>query len=71
AARSFAVFLLHMNANIAQQYFAPTIQHIYQEYPLPMLWITVFLLAIFLSAVLLDQIRIFCWRLIISKYCSK
>lgn len=71
AASSFAVFLLHMNANIAQQYFAPTIQHIYQEYPLPMLWITVVLLAIFLSAVLLDQIRIFCWRLIISKYCSK
>lgn len=63
-ASCFAVFLLHTNPNVCLQYFIPSVKYIVQtntEYG-AILYLLMFLLFIFVVAILLDQIRIFLWN---------
>ena len=62
-ASSFAVFLLHTNPNLCEQYFVPIVQKIYQQNNgfLCILSISTFLILIYVVAILLDQIRKIIW----------
>lgn len=64
AASSFAVFLLHTNPNLCEQFFVPTVQTIYQQCDgvLCLFNICVFLLVIYVLAILLDQVRKITWH---------
>ncbi len=70
AASSFAVFLLHTNPNLCRQYFSPFVQSIYDKMGgvTCLLSITLFLILVFVAAVLIDQIRIFLWEKIWKKF---
>lgn len=61
---SFAAFLLHANINILRPFFGEHIRCIYNSFDgvLVLLVVFVYLLIVFLLAVLIDQIRIFFWR---------
>lgn len=62
-ASSFAVFLLHTNPNLCEQYFIPMIQRIYSSNDgiVCVLFIGAFLLVIYVLAILLDQVRKILW----------
>lgn len=66
AASSFAVFLFHLNHSITDSYFIPLIRHVYTTTSglLCIVSICAVLIAIFVIAILIDQIRIFLWNLI-------
>ena len=66
SASSFAVFLLHLNPNFYFKAFKEPIQWMDATYPpLQLLGIlTVFLIAIFILSIILDQIRIVLWNAI-------
>ena len=61
---SFAVFLLHANVNILRPFFGEHIRFIYNSFNgvIVLLVVFVYLVIVFLLAVLIDQIRIFFWR---------
>ena len=64
AASSFAAYLLHANPNIFSKYFASHIRLISSlfngiDFSIVLL---LYLVGVFISAVLIDQIRIFCWN---------
>lgn len=73
AASTFAVFLLHTNPNIGKPYFVPLINRVYQMYDgiacLSVLF--AILVAIFILAIAIDQIRIWLgsciWTRIINR----
>lgn len=65
AASSFAVFLLHTNPNLCNQYFIPAVQFIYNwggQGVVSLFTIFAFLILIFICAVLVDQLRIVSWN---------
>ena len=68
SASSFAVFLLHLNPNFYFKAFKEPIQSMDTTYPpLQLLGIiTVFLIAIFILSIIVDQIRIILWNAISS-----
>ena len=68
SASSFAVFLLHLNPNFYFKAFKEPIQFMDTTYPpLQLLGIiTVFLIAIFILSIIVDQIRIILWNAISS-----
>lgn len=63
-ASSFAAFLLHANINILRPFFGEHIRHIYSFFDgiVVLLLVFVYLLIVFLLAVLIDQVRIFVWN---------
>lgn len=63
-ASSFAAFLLHANINILRPIFGEHIRHIYSSFDgiVVLLLVFVYLLIVFLLAVLIDQVRIFVWN---------
>ena len=64
----FAVFLLHTNPNLCTQYFVPSVKYLYEIYSgITFLAITFgYLIAIFVVAILIDQIRLHIWNKYIS-----
>lgn len=66
AISSFAVFLLHTNPNICEQCYVPTIRKIYNcYYGVECLFmIFIFLVGVFVIAILVDKVRIIIWNLI-------
>lgn len=64
SASSFAVFLLHTNPNLCEQYFVPIVQKIYQQSDglICILILGSFLMLIYVVAILLDQIRKIMWH---------
>ena len=70
AASSFAIFLLHTNPNLCEQYFITSVEWLYNEYNGIgcFLIILAFLLAIGIVAILIDQIRKALWKLIEKKF---
>ncbi|EGJ72051.1 putative transmembrane protein [Bacteroides coprosuis DSM 18011] len=73
AASSFAVFLLHSNPNILQNYFVRYVKIIYNQFDgfLCLTILLVFISFIAIIAVLIDQIRIVIWRRVFLKYIFK
>lgn len=63
-ASSFAVFLLHTNPNLCKPLFVPLVKQIYVSANgiECLACIFVFLVTIFVCAVLIDQVRLMCWR---------
>lgn len=59
----FGVYLLHTNPNLLTQYFKPTIIYIYEKFDgiASLIVLFLFLAAIFITAILMDKIRIFLW----------
>lgn len=70
AASSFAIFLLHTNPNICEPYFKPFIIRLYNTYDgiECLLIIFVFLLAVGIVAILIDQIRKAIWNALAKKF---
>lgn len=70
AASSFAIFLLHTNPNLCEPYFKPLVLRLYNAFDgVVCLWyLFLFLLAIGVAAILLDQIRKTIWNCIAKKY---
>lgn len=73
AASSFAVYLMHMNPNIAVPYFQPLMRKIYEYYDgiFYLIVVALCLLLIFMLSVLIDQIRIITFKYLypyIEKY---
>lgn len=68
-ASSFAVFLLHTNPNIGEKYFKPLVLYIYDNTsgPICIVYIFVFLCAVFILAVIIDQLRIVMWKMLEKK----
>lgn len=66
SASSFAVYLVHVNPNIVRPIYCPAIKQIYDNYngPVCLLMIFLFLAAIFVSAIAVDQIRKYCWTFV-------
>lgn len=66
AASSFAVFLLHTNPNLCLPYFCPMVRWIYANADgLPcLLYLFLFLSAVFVVAILVDQVRIKLWNVV-------
>lgn len=66
AASSFAVFLLHSNPNINVNVFLKTCTEIFHCYDgtLCLAYMLLFLLVVYLVAILYDQLRIVLWRLL-------
>ncbi|MBR5920577.1 MAG: acyltransferase family protein [Bacteroidales bacterium] len=64
AASSFAVFLLHTNPNLCKTYFTPAIRYLFKTFSGVecLLFIFLFLTAIYLLAIVLDQIRKLTWN---------
>ena len=66
ATSCFAVFLIHTNINLCVPYYKSFINHIYVGYD--GIWcvglIFLFILAVFVFSILLDQIRKFFWKFI-------
>lgn len=69
ASSSFAVFLLHTNINLCRPYFVPYIKSIYESYNgiNCLVAILVFLIVVFVFAFLLDQVRIFIWKIVMKQ----
>lgn len=68
-ASCFAVFLFHTNPNLCDTYFKPIIQTIndWGGYGImSLISIGLFLVLVFVVAVILDQIRILCWKVMLS-----
>ena len=63
AASSFAVFLLHTNPNLCEQYYVPIVKTFYNCYNgiNCIIAIFVFLIAVYVMAVLVDQPRKLLW----------
>lgn len=70
AASSFAIFLLHTNPNLCEPYFKKCVLWLYDRYDgATCLWlIFTFLLAVGMSAILIDQIRKKLWRVIVERF---
>ena len=70
AASSFAIFLLHTNPNLCEPYFKKCVLWLYDGYDgITCLWlIFTFLLAVGMSAILIDQIRKKLWRVIVERF---
>lgn len=65
AVSNFAVFLLHTNPNIINPIYKEGIKSLYVSTHSPFwntLYILGFILLFFISAILLDQIRLLCWK---------
>ena len=63
-ASSFAAFLLHANINILRPIFGEQVRCIYISFDgvMVLLFVFVYLLIVFILAVLIDQLRIFIWN---------
>lgn len=63
AASSFAVFLLHTNPNLCEQIFVPIVKTLYNSYSgiRCIIAIFVFLIAVYMVAILMDQPRKIMW----------
>lgn len=72
ASSSFAVYLIHCNPNVLTPIFSPCINFIYYTYKggFVVLYVWAFLIAIFMFAVVYDQIRKCLWNYIL-KYVFK
>lgn len=72
-ASSFAAFLLHANINILRPIFGEHIKFIYNSFDgfLVLLWALLYLLVVFILAVLIDQVRIFIWNNLYSLFLKK
>ena len=70
AASSFAIFLLHTNPNLCESYFKKCVLWLYDGNDgATCLWlILTFLLAVGMSAILIDQIRKKLWRVIDERF---
>ena len=72
AASSFAVFLIHTNPNIFEDFYQKFSWYIYTNsgsYYIPLLFI--WMLSVFAMGIIIDQVRIFCWNKIepiLNKY---
>lgn len=68
SASSFAVFLIHCCAIPARDFFKDTIKYLYDDFHgiTCLLFIFLFLMMIFIVAILIDQIRIFIWEKIFN-----
>lgn len=67
AASSFAVFLLHTNPNIIQDVYQRGVRTLYAytgSVPLNLLYLLGFIFLFFFAAILIDQIRIYIWKLV-------
>ena len=64
AASSFAAFLLHMHLDIVDIYYRSVIQTIYAQFQglTVLVLISIYILSIFIIAILFDQLRKFCWN---------
>lgn len=71
-ASSFAVFLLHSNPNVNESVFRSNIQQIYNSFDgvNVILAIGIYLIAVYLLAVILDQLRILSWNYILKSITS-
>lgn len=67
AASCFSVYLIHSNPNIIENFYIFTIQKIHLNGgEFEILFIFLFLITFFIGSVLIDQIRIFCWNMIMK-----
>lgn len=62
----FAIYIIHQNPFLAEQYFKPIINYIYDHsYGFATISnIFLFLLVIFIASVLIDQLRKYIWKMI-------
>lgn len=60
----FAVYLLHSNPNITDKFYISPIKNIFENTSgtLSILCLFLFLLAVYILSILIDQIRLFCWN---------
>lgn len=70
AASSFAVYLLHANPNLCKPYFCRAVQFIYHETSgmLCVSYIFIFLVLVFVVAIIADRLRIRCWNILWRMY---
>ena len=73
ASSSFAVFLLHTNPFICKRYFVPFIQRLYSDYSSfdCICNILIFLIAVFVFSLLIDQFRKYSFNKFILPILSK
>ena len=66
ASSCVAVYLLHANELVLRNYYGPTAKHISDTltWPLSFFGIAAFIAVIFISAILIDKVRIVIWRFI-------
>lgn len=64
ASSCFAVYLLHANPNITERFYTSTIKTIFDNTSgfSSIIYILLFLIVVYILAILVDQIRIFCWN---------
>lgn len=64
ATSCFAVFLLHTNPELCLSYFKPFVKSLYTNYTgvICLFYIALFLIWIYIVAVLIDQVRKYCWN---------
>ena len=64
----FAVYLLHANPNITGPFYISPIRYIFENTTgfFSILYITFFLIIVYIIAVVVDQVRLFCWRILLS-----
>lgn len=70
ASSCVAVYLLHANELVLRNYYGPTAKNISDtlEWPLSFFGIAAFIAVIFISAILLDKVRMMIWRLITRQH---
>lgn len=64
ASSCFAVYLFHCNGFFLGKYYRAIIEHIYYDYNtiFSILWIIIYILFIYIMAILLDKVRLFLWK---------
>lgn len=69
ASSSFAIFLLHTNPNICEQYYTPMVRKLYSIYNGAECIFSIlgFIIIVAVSAILIDQIRKMMWNKIIIR----
>ena len=66
ASSCFAVYLFHCNGFFFGKYYRHVIEHIYYDYNtiFPILWIILYILFIYILAIVLDKVRLCLWKLL-------
>ena len=72
-ASSFAAYLLHANPNIGESYFKPWVVRIYESLDgiVCIVAIFIFLVLVFVAAVLIDQFRLLLWKKVLLVFENK
>lgn len=62
ASSCFAVYLFHCNGFFFGKYYRDIIRNLYDDISFSVVWIVLYILAIYILAILLDKVRMFLWK---------